>query len=90
MIKYIQNKQIRNITAVNLDFIREQYLSKLTSKNRLVGLIGQRGVGKTTLLLQYLKQNFKALEYLYFSADDVYIINSSIYVIADEFVRIVG
>ena len=55
MIKYIQNKQIRNITAVNLDFIREQYLSKLTSKNRLVGLIGQRGVGKTTLLLQYLK-----------------------------------
>ena len=50
MIKYIQNKQIRNITAVNLDFIREQYLSKLTSKNRLVGLIGQRGVGKTTLL----------------------------------------
>ena len=90
MIKYIQNKQIRNITAVNLDFIREQYLSKLTSKNRLVGLIGQRGVGKTTLLLQYLKQNFKALEYLYFSADDVYIINSSIYDIADEFVRLGG
>ena len=90
MIKYIQNKQIRNITAVNLDFIREQYLLKLTSKNRLVGLIGQRGVGKTTLLLQYLKQNFKALEYLYFSADDVYIINSSIYDIADEFVRLGG
>ena len=55
MIKYIQNKQIRNITAVNIDFIREQYLLKLTSKNQLVGLIGQRGVGKTTLLLQYLK-----------------------------------
>ena len=39
---------------------------------------------------QYLKQNFKALEYLYFSADDVYIINSSIYDIADEFVRLGG
>ena len=47
-------------------------------------------MGKTTLLLQYLKQNFKATEYLYFSADDIYIINSSIYDIATEFVRLGG
>jgi len=90
MIKYIQNKQIRNINYVSLDFVRAPYLEKLTSKNRLVGLIGQRGVGKTTLLLQYLKSNYKPSEYLYFSADDVYIINSSIYDIADEFVRFGG
>jgi len=90
MIKYIQNKQMRLINSVSLDFQREQYLEKLLSKNRLVGLIGQRGVGKTTLLLQYLKQNYKPLEYLYFSADDIYIINSSIYDITDEFVRLGG
>ncbi|MDD2652228.1 MAG: AAA family ATPase [Sulfurimonas sp.] len=90
MIRYIQNKQIRNIKAVDLKFSRELYLSKLTSSNRLVGLVGQRGVGKTTLLLQYLKLNFKPSDYLYFSADDVYIINSSIYDIADEFVRLGG
>ena len=90
MIKYIQNKQIRNINSTTLDFIREPYLSKLASKNRLVGLIGQRGVGKTTLMLQYLKTNYKPFEYLYFSADDIYIINSSIYDIADEFVRLGG
>ena len=90
MLKYIQNKQIRNINSISLDFIREQYLEKLISKNRLVGLVGQRGVGKTTLLLQYLKQNYKPIEYLYFSADDIYIINSSIYEIADEFVRLGG
>lgn len=46
MIKYIQNKQIRVINSINLDFTREEYLEKLTSKNRLVGLVGQRGVGK--------------------------------------------
>lgn len=90
MIKYIQNKQIRNINSVSLEFKRDQYLEKLLSKNKLVGLIGQRGVGKSTLLMQYLKENYKAFEYLYFSADDVYIINSSIYDIADEFVRLGG
>jgi len=56
----------------------------------MVGLIGQRGVGKTTLLLQYLKKHYKATEYLYFSADDIYIVNSSIYDIATEFVRLGG
>jgi hypothetical protein len=65
-------------------------MDRILSPNRLIGLIGQRGVGKSTLLLQYLKLNYKVTEYLYFSADDVYIINSSIYDIADEFVRLGG
>lgn len=90
MIRYIQNKQIRLINSISLEFKRDQYIEKLTSKNRLVGFIGQRGVGKTTLMLQYLKIYFKPFEYLYFSADDIYIINSSIYDIADEFVRLGG
>lgn len=90
MLKYIRNKQLRVIKSISLDFIRDKYVEKLLSANRLVGLVGQRGVGKTTLLLQYLKTNFKPTEYLYFSADDIYIINSSIYDIADEFVRLGG
>jgi len=90
MIKYIFKKQVRIINSISLDFIREIYMQKLISKNRLVGLVGQRGVGKTTLLLQYLKTNYKPTEYLYFSADDVYIIDSSIYDIADEFVKLGG
>lgn len=47
-------------------------------------------MGKTTLLLQYLKLHYKPLEYLYFSADDIYITNSNIYDIAEEFVRFGG
>ena len=90
MIKYIRNKQIRLLNSISLTFIRDKYLLKLQSPNRLVGLIGQRGVGKTTLLLQYLKSNFRATEYLYFSADDIYIVNSSIYDIAEEFVILGG
>jgi len=90
MIKYIRNKQVRLTASVSLDFVRETYAKKLNSKNRMVGLIGQRGVGKTTLLLQYLKEHYSVTEYLYFSADDVYIINSSIYDIATEFVKLGG
>ena len=90
MISYIRNKQARIIASVNLEFVREQYFKKLNAKSRLVGLVGQRGVGKTTLMLQYLKSNFKPLEYLYFSADDAYLTDSSIYEIAEEFVKLGG
>ncbi len=42
-------------------------------RNRLTGLIGPRGVGKTTLLLQYIKNElFKEGKCFYFSADLVY------------------
>jgi predicted AAA+ superfamily ATPase len=90
MIDFILNKQARLLTATPLAFQREQYIQKLTSKNRLVGLVGARGVGKTTLLLQYIKSNYALHEALYFSIDDVYLSGSSIYEIVDEFVKYGG
>jgi len=90
MLSYFRNKQARIIQSIPDAFVREKYMKKLVSANRLVGLIGQRGVGKTTLLLQYLKQNFKASEFLYFSADDIYITDTKLYDIADEFARLGG
>jgi hypothetical protein len=41
-------------------------------RNRLTGLVGPRGVGKTTLLLQYIKNELGGKESFYFSADLVY------------------
>lgn len=55
----------------NLDTIfKEKYTNTDVSKmrnftneidfsDRLIGIKGSRGVGKTTILLQYLKKNFK-------------------------------
>jgi predicted AAA+ superfamily ATPase len=89
-LNYFRNKQVRIAQSAPEDFIREAYMQRLVSSNRLVGIIGQRGVGKTTLLLQYLKKHFKVHEFLYFSADDVYITDTKLYDIADEFSRLDG
>lgn len=90
VLNYFRNKQARIIQSIPNDFVRKQYLTKLCSQNRLIGLIGQRGVGKTTLLLQYLRQQFKINEFLYFSADDIYITDMKLYDIAEEFSRLGG
>ena len=56
---------------------------------RLIGIKGARGVGKTTLLLQYLKINFtdnRALT-LYVSLDSFAFRGKTLLGLADEFVR---
>lgn len=57
-----------------LSSVRTRYLYPIFNlQNRLTGLVGPRGVGKTTLLLQYIKnelmQNSRCF---YFSADLIY------------------
>jgi len=53
---------------------------KFTIDNRLTGITGARGVGKTTLMLQYIKNNFPNNQNVfYFSADHIYFNSSSIY-----------
>lgn len=48
-------------------------------KNRLTGIIGPRGVGKTTLFLQYIKEKLYAKqEAFYFTADHVYFNQSTL------------
>ena len=90
MIDYFRNKQLRVLHATPNKFVRKRYVERLLSNDRLIGLIGQRGVGKTTALIQYLKNNFTTNDFLYFSADDIYIANTKLYNIADEFVRLGG
>lgn len=62
----------RLIASVNLDFKR--YLFDVIKwSNRLIGIKGARGTGKTTLLLQWVKaQNLPVEKAAYFSLDDLY------------------
>ncbi|MCF6307808.1 MAG: AAA family ATPase [Flavobacteriaceae bacterium] len=70
-----------------LDLVRN-YCKSIDWSNRLIGIKGSRGVGKTTVLLQYIKQNYKAnKEVLYVSLDDLYFTENKLYDLADIFYK---
>lgn len=48
----------RRLATVQTTFKRYLY-NQIDWRDRLIGIRGARGVGKTTLLLQYIKENFK-------------------------------
>lgn len=61
-------------------------MDKVDWSNRLTGIKGSRGVGKTTLILQYIKKNYRPdNEVLYVSLDHIYFANKLIYDLADDF-----
>lgn len=76
------------LELVSLAFKRYNY-DKLPWEARLVGLMGPRGVGKSTLILQHIKS--KSLEEqaksLYVSADHSYFTTSTLIETANQFVR---
>ena len=53
----------------------------------MIGIVGARGVGKTTMMLQYIKENLDAHTSLYVSADDIYFGNYTLLELAEEFVK---
>ena len=80
----------RRLQSVNLSFVR--YLHKeINWNNRLIAIVGARGVGKTTLLLQHIQLNHKNLdEVLYISLDNLYFGNHSLSDLVDEFAKLGG
>lgn len=80
------NKLIRE---TNTNFLRYMY-NEINWQSRMIGLIGPRGVGKTTLVLQYIKQNLNPAETLYITAEDFYFVNNRITELADRFVKYGG
>ncbi len=68
-----------------LDFIRYKY-DEINWDGRLVGIIGPRGVGKSTMILQRIKNSTEG-HHLYISADNIYFTNHSLIDFADEFIK---
>lgn len=55
--------------------------------SRLVGITGPRGIGKSTMVLQYIREHQKEGEHLYVSADHIYFSTHSLVSLADTFVK---
>jgi hypothetical protein len=80
----------RLVTATSTEIVR--YLYHLVDWNqRLIGILGARGTGKTTLMLQRLKiQDTQDNETLYLSLDRLVLLNYSLYELADKFYKMGG
>ena len=62
----------RKIAKVDLKFKRYLY-SQINWKARMIGIKGARGVGKTTMLLQHILDNYEDIDQtLYVSLDDLW------------------
>lgn len=55
--------------------------------SRLVGITGPRGIGKSTMVLQYIREHQKDGYHLYVSADHIYFSTHSLVDLADTFVK---
>ena len=67
-------------------FFRYVY-ADINWKNRIIGLTGPRGVGKTTLILQHIRKNLNPKETLYVTAEDFYFADNKLFDLADTFVK---
>lgn len=77
----------RLIEATSTHIIRYLY-QKIDWEQRLIGILGARGTGKTTLMLQRLKLRFaSSSEALYLSLDRLVLLNHSLYELADLFYK---
>jgi len=78
--KLIQNTPTKQVRSLMAD---------ISWDARLIGIKGSRGVGKTTLLLQYIKLNFakRMNEALYVSLDSIWFADNTLIELADHFVK---
>lgn len=77
----------RRLTTISLDLVRE-CINEVAWDERLSAIIGPRGVGKTTLILQYIKQHYANClsEVLYATAESLYFAQNTLVDLAERFV----
>ncbi|HDO28093.1 MAG TPA: HTH domain-containing protein [Bacteroidetes bacterium] len=85
-MELLRTKYLRLLNTIEKEPKRYLY-DQISWQERLIILKGQRGTGKTTLILQFIKSTFKELgETLYVSLDDIYFSGHTLSELAEDFV----
>jgi len=82
---YLFQEQLIRATSF---LFRRDFIDQIEWNERLIGLIGARGVGKTTLILQHLTENTESKEEtLYITIDNLVMPIESLFTFAEEFYK---
>lgn len=79
----------RKLKSTPTDFLRYKY-DRIKRDGRAFGIVGPRGVGKSTMILQHIKLNLDTADTLYVSADHIYFSEHNLVDLADYFVKMGG
>lgn len=80
-------KFFKKVSITPLSPIRD-FVKEIDWHDRMIGVKGARGVGKTTLLLQYIRQQLPLdQQTLYVSLDDIYFADNRLVDLADSFAK---
>jgi predicted AAA+ superfamily ATPase len=78
----------RRLLRETIPSYRRKFYDDFRMDSRFVGVIGARGVGKTTFLLQYLREHYPgSSQALYISADNLYFVEHTLLEVVDQFVK---
>lgn len=79
----VYKKLLRETTTGFHRYLYEQ----INWENRIVGIRGPRGVGKTTMMLQHIKETLPVDDVLYVNADDIYFSDHRLIDLAERLVQ---
>lgn len=82
LIEFMEG-QLKQTTSA---FHRYMY-DKISWESRMFGLVGPRGVGKSTMILQYIKEYRDSRRMFYISADHLYFSSHTLVETLDEFAK---
>jgi predicted AAA+ superfamily ATPase len=83
----LSNKRLQNTS----DLFKRYMIDEIDWSDRLISIVGGRGAGKTTMMLQNLKETYDlGSKALYVSLDNIYFSKNLLSELADRFVKLGG
>ena len=80
----------RRLLKLTITPFHRYLYDQMNWEGHLVGIVGARGVGKTTMMLQYIKEQLDVDTTLYVNAEDFFFSSHRLVELADEFCQMGG